>query len=250
MRETWPSLDFDPPLDEKSLFDLISIPDYASAAPFPHLVIDNLFNARALDRVLDEWPDVKTADLIHYNDGTYSKDKYASTYHTQYGAYTRFFLTCLGEPLFLEALEGVTGIVGLIPDPYWRGGGLHFTRAGGKLAVHADFNKHFKYQLDRRLNLIVYLNHGWTDENQGWLELWDREMKACVKRILPVFNRTVIFSTTDFSYHGQPEPIQGPPDIFRRSLALYYYSNGRPVEEVSGRDLGATLWRQRPGAGY
>jgi hypothetical protein len=238
------------PFDEKNLSTLTAIENYASAAPFPHLVIDNLFNAGALDRVLDEWPDVKTADLIHHNDGTYSKDKYASTYRTQYGDYTRFFLTCLGEPLFLEALERVTGIVGLIPDPYWRGGGLHFTRTGGKLAVHADFNKHFKYQLDRRLNLIVYLNHGWTDENQGCLELWDREMKSCVKRILPVFNRTVIFSTTDFSYHGQPEPIQGPPDMFRRSLALYYYSNGRPAEEVSGRDPGATLWQQRPGAGY
>lgn len=130
------------------------------------------------------------------------------------------------------------------------GAGLHFTGAGGKLAIHADFNKHFKFKLDRRLNLLVYLNRGWTDENQGWLELWDRDMKSCVQRILPSFNRTVIFSTTDNSFHGQPEPIQGPPDLFRKSIALYYYSNGRPAEEVTSRDPSNTLRQQRPGSGY
>jgi hypothetical protein len=44
------------------------------------------------------------------------------------------------------------------------------------------------------------------------------------------------FSPTDFSFHGKPETIQGPPDLFRRSIAGYYFSNGRPVEEIADRD--------------
>jgi hypothetical protein len=41
-----------------------------------------------------------------------------------------------------------------------------------------------------------------------------------------------MFSTTDYSYHGHPDPLSCPPDRSRRSLALYYYTNGRPAEEV------------------
>jgi hypothetical protein len=155
----------------------------------------------------------------------------------------------LNEPAFLMALEKVTDVFGLVPDPYLFGGGLHFTRSGGRLAIHADFNKHFRYKLDRRLNLLIYLNKGWTEQNQGWLELWPRDMSSCAKRVLPVFNKTVLFSTTDFSFHGQPEAIIGPPDLFRRSIALYYYSNGRPQEEITPAPH-STLWKERPNAGY
>lgn len=246
--ERW--LELIEPFDEEGLARLTGIDNYAAAKPFPHLVIDNFFDPQALDQVLSEWPQPETDGIDSYHDGTYTKLKYASNFRTKYGPYTRFLLTRLGEPLFLEALEAVTGILGLVPDPYWLGGGLHFTLSGGKLAIHADFNKHFKFNLDRRLNLLVYLNRGWTEQNQGWLELWDREMKACVRRILPVFNRTVLFSTTDLSFHGQPEPIQGPPGLVRKSIALYYYTNGRPRAEVANRDPSATLWQQRPGVGY
>lgn len=244
------SLELVEPFGQDGLARLTSIEGYAAAEPFPHLVIDDLFDPRALDQILSEWPQVGEPNIDSYHDGTYTTLKYASNFRTTYGPYTRFVLTRLGEPVFLEALEKVTGISGLVPDPYWWGGGLHFTRASGTLAIHADFNKHFKFNLDRRLNVLVYLNRGWTERNQGWLELWDREVTSCVKRILPLFNRTVVFSTTDFSFHGQPEPIQGPPDLFRKSIALFYYSNGRPPEELSGRDSPAPLWRQRPGRGY
>ena len=238
------------PFSQENLSRLASIENYGTANPFPHLVIDDFFDPRVLDHVLDEWPDLETPNVDNYDDGTHSTLKFASNYRMQFGPYTRSVFTRLAEPPFLEALEKVTGIVGLIPDPYLWGGGLHFTCSGGKLAIHADFNKHNKFKLDRRLNLILYLNRGWTETNQGWLELWDWEMKACVQRVLPVFNRTVVFSTSDFSFHGQPEPIQGPPDLLRRSIALYYYSNGRPAEELTGRDPEATLWQERPGSGY
>lgn len=243
-------LELIPPFADATLSELLKVGDYSTALPFPHLVIDHLFNPLALEKILEEWPTTETANLIEHNDGVFQRHKFASTYKTLYRPYTRFFLSCLGEPFFLEALEQVTGIQGLIPDPYWRGGGLHFTRSGGKLAVHADFNKHFKFALDRRLNLIIYLNHGWKEENRGWLELWDRDMQVCAKRVLPIFNRTALFSTTDFSYHGQPEPIEGPPDLFRKSIALYYYTNGRPAEELANRDPASTLWQARPDSSF
>lgn len=219
---------------------------YASAHPFPHLVIDNLFDTQALKQVLQEWPNAES--VTDFDDGKFVLKKYASTWKTELGRVTQDILHQLNGPQFLNVLSKVTGIRGLISDPYLQGGGLHFTRAGGKLAVHTDFNTHPLFKLDRRLNLLVFLNEDWGDDNQGWLELWDREMSACQKRILPVMNRTVIFSTTDYSYHGQPEPVLGPPELTRYSIATYYYSNGRPDEETSGESL--TNWRERPGKGY
>jgi hypothetical protein len=225
-----------------------AIDGYRVAEPFPHLVIDDFFRAECLDLVCGEWPGQSTEHLSVFDDGTFVTNKKASSYKTPLGQYTNYVLHCLCEPPFLEALENVTGIEGLIPDPFRRGGGLHFTGIGGKLAIHADFNKHFKYKLDRRLNLIVYLNRGWTPSNGGSLELWDKEMHRRCKSILPVFNRMVIFSTSRTSYHGHPDPVAGPPTLLRKSIAMYYYTNGR--EDSEARQEHATLWQERPGQGY
>ena len=63
------------------------------------------------------------------------------------------------------------------------------------------------------------------------LDLLCKDMTKCEKKILPEFNKMVIFSTTDFSYHGNPDKINCPNDNSRKSIAMYYYSNGRPASE-------------------
>jgi Rps23 Pro-64 3,4-dihydroxylase Tpa1-like proline 4-hydroxylase len=139
----------------------------------------------------------------------------------------------------------LTGIDGVIPDPYYVGGGLHQIKPGGNLEVHVDFNRHSKFKLDRRINLLIYLNKNWKEEYGGHFELWNRDMSAAEQKILPVFNRCAIFSTTEFSYHGHPTPLACPSDRTRKSMATYYYSNGRPEEEISSEHT--TLFQSRPG---
>jgi hypothetical protein len=151
----------------------------------------------------------------------------------------------LNSITFLEFLSAVTGIPNLISDPSFEGGGLHQIVRGGKLGIHADFNRHRNYGLDRRLNLLLYLNKDWREEYGGHLQLWDRDMTACGAKVLPLFNRVMIFGTTDFTYHGHPDPLQCPEGMTRKSLALYYFSNGRPAAEVSGDH--STLFRARRG---
>jgi Rps23 Pro-64 3,4-dihydroxylase Tpa1-like proline 4-hydroxylase len=146
---------------------------------------------------------------------------------------------------FIGFLEQLTGIEGLVPDPYFAGGGLHETQSGGLLMVHADYNKHPELNLDRRLNLIIYLNEDWHDEYGGHLELWDRGLTRCEKKIAPVAGRAVIFSTKRDSWHGHPHPLACPEGMSRKSIALYYYTNGRPQEE--GTDAHLTLWKKVPG---
>ena len=56
----------------------------------------------------------------------------------------------------------------------------------------------------------------------------------------------VIFSTTDFSYHGNPDKVKVNSNHSRKSIALYYYSNGRPNSEKK-LGLHSTIFRKRPG---
>jgi len=164
------------------------------------------------------------------------------------GNATMLLLHQLNSSTFLNFLESLTGIQGIIPDPHFNGGGLHQIERGGYLKIHVDFNRHKRLKLDRRLNLLLYLNRDWQEEYGGHLELWDRDMNRCHQRILPIFNRCVIFNTNDFSYHGHPDPITCPEGMTRKSLALYYYSNGRPADELQdsgGKEAHSTIFRAR-----
>ena len=74
--------------------------------------------------------------------------------------------------------------------------------------MHADFNRHPRLHLERRLNVLIYLNRDWRDEYGGAFELWNGEMTVCEAKVMPHFNRCVIFSTTLTSYHGHPGPLE------------------------------------------
>lgn len=205
--------------------------DYVRAEPFPHAVLDGLFDDEVLDGVLAEFPEPGTIDWRVFDSPTERKLGYV--HGSELGGRLARFMGEMSGPRVLEHLEALTGIEGLIPDPYFGGGGPHQIERGGFLKIHADFNWHPKLRLDRRLNVLVYLNRDWQEDYGGHLELWDRGMERCVRRVLPVFNRTVVFSTTDTSYHGHPTPLACPEGRTRKSVSFYYYTNGRPEEERS-----------------
>jgi hypothetical protein len=72
-----------------------------------------------------------------------------------------------------------------------------------------------------------------VDSYHGELELWDRPSKTKQVAIPPLFNRCVIFSTTDQSMHGHPVALATPKGVDRMSIALYYYTNTwNATEEV------------------
>lgn len=206
---------------------------YQTASPFPHAVIDGLFPDEILEQILNEFPGPTSIDWVAFDNPREKKLGFHYRSHAALSHTIRDFLWWMNSPPMLEFLQSLTGIDGLIPDPYFGGGGLHQIVRGGFLDVHADFNWHPLLKLDRRLNVLIYLNKEWKEEYGGHLELWDRQSGSPVQRVLPLFNRTVVFSTTDFSYHGHPQPLGCPEDMTRKSVSLYYYTNGRPERERS-----------------
>jgi hypothetical protein len=217
--------------------------EYSSNKPFPHIYFDDFLPLPAAEAALRDFPEPKQLTWTEYNKPTERKLAFATV--EKLPSSIREVMFFLNSRPMLQFLEDLTGIKSIIPDPYYSGRGLHQIRPGGNLEVHADFNFHPKLKLDRRINVLVYLNKDWREEYGGHFELWNREMTAAEQKLLPVFNRCAIFSTTSYSYHGHPTPLACPADRTRKSMATYYYSNGRPEEEVS--DAHSTLFQHRPG---
>ncbi|NUW33797.1 2OG-Fe(II) oxygenase [Nonomuraea sp. SMC257] len=216
---------------------------FLKATPFRHVVIDDFLPAEVLEPVLAEFPEPRDIEWQRFDNAREVKLALADT--ERMGPATRHLLAEFNGQVFIDFLERLTGIEHLVSDPHYDGGGLHQIRPGGFLKVHVDFNRHRRLDLDRRLNGLLYLNKDWEESYGGHLQLWNKDMTTCEHRILPVFNRFVLFATTDDANHGHPEPLTCPDDRARRSMALYYYTNGRPEEEVL--DEHDTKFKQRPG---
>ncbi len=213
---------------------------YAAATPFPHVALDDFLPEPVLDEILAEFPSAQEDAWWRFD--SENERKLATRDDSRMGEGTRHLMAELNSAAFIDFLVELTGIRGLVPDPHLEGGGLHQIVRGGHLNVHVDFNRHPLTGLDRRLNALIYLNRDWKPEYGGALELWSAKMERCEQRILPLFNRLVVFSTTGRSFHGHPEPLSCPEDRTRRSLALYYYSNGRPEEKGGAADWHNTRW--------
>jgi hypothetical protein len=218
--------------------------EFQTAEPFPHCVLDDFFPSAVARRLEGEFPPLSALLAHREDDEPRRRGKWISTDEETLSGFTRHVLYELKSGGFVRFLERVSGIDGLIPDPEIGGALRHFER-GGCLGVHADPNIHPRLKLDRRLNLIVYLTAGWRPEWNGHLELWDAAVTRCVRRIEPRYNRAVLFVATETSFHGFPEPLLCPPGITRRSLQLYYYTNGRPAAERAAPH--STVFRWRPG---
>jgi hypothetical protein len=208
--------------------------EFATAEPFQHIVIDNAFHPYVLDLLLREFDEVDWSKQDVRNDeGIQVKLRSDWKKDDDVPLTAGLVIDALNSGDFLRWLSKLTGIQGIIADQYLSGGGFNQINRGGLLAVHADGNWHDLMAVHRRLNIIVYLNKDWESEWGGDFELWDRERTHCVKKVMPIFNRMVIFKTDDFSMHGHPTPLACPEDRSRRSLILYYYTNTRPSEELA-----------------
>lgn len=211
--------------------------DYQTASPFPHIALDDFLDQALVEQLVARFPQLKekpgqTPEAAMTEDGKLPQpNKLWLSNQIGVDPLIRQLYWELNSAPFLSFLEQLTGITNLIPDPHMAGGGVHETRRDGLLMVHADFNKHPQFQLDRRLNILLYLNRDWQDDWGGHLELWARNVSRCEKRIAPIAGRCVIFSTTRDSFHGHPHPLACPPEQSRKSIALYYYTNGRPANE-------------------
>lgn len=217
---------------------------YVSASPYPHIVIDNFLPEELAQRILNGFGSSDGSESLNM---TYDRaqERSKTSYHPDtLNPDLRGIFYAFNSRPFVQIVENISGIKGLIPDPYFLGGGLHEIRQGGHLSMHADFNHHAPLNLERRINLLIYLNKDWQDAYGGQLEIWDSSMSKRYHSIVPIFDRCVIFNTTSNSMHGNPQPVRHPDNVPRKSVALYYYTATWDGTKRSH----TTQFRVRPGS--
>jgi hypothetical protein len=212
---------------------------YRDADPYPHAVIDDFLPPAAAEQALREFPSPASAGWTHW--AHVNESKLGKTDRRLFPPAIGAIVDELQSRRFVEVLTRLTGIDGLFPDDRLEGSGIHQSVRGGFLNVHADFTVHPHHaDWQRRVNVLVYLNKDWRDEYRGHLELWDRSMSRCVRKVAPTFNRCVIFTTGADAYHGHPDPLATPDGMTRKSLAVYFFSR---APRAAAR---ATAYRPRP----
>jgi hypothetical protein len=198
---------------------------YASASPFPHVVLDDLFQEPSLDRLLSEIAEMKRDQWTNVD-----RDPRERTVRmrsaAEMGAAGEHLLGIVHSAAFLYFLSEITGVGQLLPDPYLQGGGFALMRRGDYFDVHADRNVAYDTGLTRRLAMIIFLNKSWKNEYNGRLELWSADAKRCEVCIDPVFNKTVLFEVAYPNFHGVPVPLACPADRIRQSFIVYYHTAG------------------------
>ena len=216
---------------------------YQSAEPFPHMSVNGLFDIDVLREIAAEFPAPRS--MAGSFTGEIEGGKFTESNYEKFGPVTQNFVAACNSGPFLEALSVLTGIQGLLADPYLAGGGQHQTGRGGRLKVHSDFNVHPSLPLARRLNMLVYLNDPWEESWGGSLELWNDDMSQAVVQVPPVLGQVAMFTCSDNSFHGLPDPIQCPEGTYRKSLAFYYFT-----AENSSLEPRSTMWKERPGENF
>ena len=198
--------------------------------PFDHWIIDNFLDVNDAIELGSQFIDYDnpTEEIIHYDGWT--GEKRTCNRWDRFPPLTYSTFTKLLSIDFISKLSKITGISPLYPDIGLHGGGWHMSGKGGSLAVHLDYSIHPKLNLQRKLNLIVYLEKDYDPDWGGSLQFWSHDHENqkpfnLVKKVEPIFNRAVLFDTTQHSWHGFPEPIDPPNGKLRKSIALYYMTD-------------------------
>lgn len=210
--------------------------NWITSKPFPHFVVDNFFQLEVAKRLEKEFPNFEDSLWHEYgnaievkkvcnNWNVFPKQTYKSFSYLNSSKFVNFLSKCLFGELKLFSDSGLSG------------GGWHIHSRGGKLNTHLDYSLHPKLGLQRKLNIIIYLNSDWQSTWGGHLGFWDNKSEDApgdlIKEIEPKFNRAAIFDTTMNSWHGLPNPLECPKDQFRKSLAVYYLTE--PLSNVNER---------------
>ncbi|MBV9935879.1 MAG: 2OG-Fe(II) oxygenase [Actinobacteria bacterium] len=191
---------------------------FRAGQPFPLVIIEGFVHDDLAKQLVDEFPSLDAMPRSH--DYVFADKRELSDLQRFGPAGTKLEQALLSER-FAAALSEIVGTT-IFVDPDFYGGGFHQSGDGGYLDMHVDFNIHPEHKTwFRMLNVLLYLNPEWEDDFGGHL-LVKPSPDATPRAIAPNFNRGVIMTTNESTYHGF-RPMKLPSGVTRRSIAAYGY---------------------------
>jgi hypothetical protein len=211
-----------------------SMKTFGKEGPFDHCVIDNFFDEKIAFKLDSEFPNYDSK-IWHIYDNYFEIKKTCNNWNIfPKLTYQVFNYLNSGEFVSILSKEVFNGKK-LFSDIGLNGGGWHIHKQGGRLNPHLDYSIHPKLRLQRKLNIIIYLNSNWKGHWGGDLSLWDNKSSKkpgeLIKSIMPKFNRAILFDTTQNSWHGLSESLKCPKNQYRKSFAVYYLC--KPLKNAS-----------------
>mgnify|MGYP001290836288 FL=1 len=196
--------------------------------PFDHYVVDNFLPEETAELISNEFISYSNENWFVYKNQIENKKTLQDWGKFPKHTYKLFNYFCSSK--FVEYISKISGIDNLYVDQGLHGGGWHMHGTGGNLNIHKDYSIHPKLGLQRKLNLIIYISKDWNPDWGGALEFWSHDHDnnkplRLEKSIECVYNRAVLFDTTQNSWHGLPNPLTCPNDKYRKSLAMYYLTD-------------------------
>jgi len=221
----------------------IEAKSYNDKFPYPFAIFDDLFDDLELKRVNKEIEEANYKLDSRNIEGEEVKTRSDFEDNESLPDTISKVFSVINGGKFLNILSNLTGIKGLISDPYFDGGGVNIIRNGGTLAVHIDGTTQKRMGVQRRINAILFLNEKWDTNWNGYHEQWvyndkgispldDKQTWRCVRKVLPKFNRLLVFTTNDHSWHGHAGELNIPESQERKSLISYYYTSQRPKDDL------------------
>jgi Rps23 Pro-64 3,4-dihydroxylase Tpa1-like proline 4-hydroxylase len=197
--------------------------------PFPYLKADGFLETEFAKELQKEILDIEEEHWDRYNNPFEQKytlrDKYNFPQNLK-----RLFHELTSEK-FVSTLSNLVGFKLKLDTTrnFW---GVHTYGPGDKLDIHVDAGLHPTLNLKKQVTIGIYLSYEWKEEYGCNLEVWkgenssnnDAKIFEKVDSIAPLFNRLILFTCNDYSWHGNPEPANCPESSKRIFVTISYLS--------------------------
>lgn len=203
---------------------------YQNTQPFPHYALDDALEKSVAEKIQQEILALPLEKFDRYNNPF--EQKYTLRNKHELPPCLKQLFSYLQSDTFVQRLSAFVGYP-LMVDSTRNFHGVHLYENGDSLDIHVDAGIHPTLRHKKQVTVGFYLSHQWKESYGCELEIWrgsnagieKPEIYECVKKIAPVFNRMVIFTNTDNSWHGNPVPADCPPEARRIFITVSYLSH-------------------------
>ena len=187
------------------------------SSPINYFVLDDALPTSAAAGIHRAFPDSRAMTAKK----SLREQKYVAAQLNRFNPLLEEAVYAFQAPEVIDAVEQITKLSALEPDPNLYAGGISLMKPGNFLNPHID-NSHDKLrQRYRVLNVLYYVSPEWTEHHGANLELWPAGMSGPPKTIVSNFNRLVVMFTHRNSWHSVSKNVSNND---RCCISNYFFS--------------------------
>jgi len=201
--------------------------DYQNIKPYPFYYQDNILNTDFALELQKEILEIPKNDFDIYNNPFETKLTYRDK--NNFPKLSNKLFEYLETPEFISKISKLCGYE-LLKDENRNFTQIHIFNNGDKLDIHLDAEVHPLTKDFKIITLGIYLSSNWHESYGCELEIWNGDswkkpnykIYDCIAKIIPIFNRLIIFTNTNNSWHGAPNITNGNENTKRIFFTISY----------------------------